>query len=146
MDKKIALVFMGLLTIGVAGMAVISSYGSVTGYVTVDQAIKIDLMGSSNDNNYTLSAKQGEISYSPQIKVDNSANSSFYANITASILPGSAGNESDIGISLVNEFKNETLANPVLITTSDFRFYLRNAVAPNANVGNYSFGIEIDPA
>jgi hypothetical protein len=146
MDKKIFLVAMSLVTIGVAGMAVISSYGSVTGYATVESAVKMDIMGSSNDQNYTMSMKQGETAYSPQLKLDNSANASFYANITSSILPGSAGNESDISLSLVNEFKNETLANPVLVTTSDLRFYMKHEVKPNANLGNYSFGIEIYPA
>jgi hypothetical protein len=146
MNKKIAMVLMSLVTIGVAGMAVISSYGSVTGYATVSQAVKIDLMGSSNDNNYSIDVKQGEIAYSPQIKIDNSANASFYANITSMVFPESAGNESDVSVSLVNEFKNETLTNPVLITSSDFRFYSRHAFEPNANLGNYSFGIVVNPA
>src|SRR4030066_258336 len=109
MNKKIVLVMMCLLTIGIAGMAVISSYGSITGYVAVDQAIELDIMGSSNDMNYTLSAKQGETVYSPQIKIDNSANSSVLVNITSEIIPESAGNESDVSVSLSNEFKNETL-------------------------------------
>jgi hypothetical protein len=145
MNKKIVLVVMSLLTIGVVGMAVISSYGTVTGYVTVDQSIKLDIMGSSNDMNYTLSAKQGEIGYSPQIKIDNSANASILANITTEILPESAGNESDVSLSLVNEFKNESLINPISITTSDFKFYMKHEFRPNANIGNYSFRITINP-
>jgi hypothetical protein len=145
MNKKIVLVIMSLLTIGVVGMAVISSYGSITGYVTVDQSIKLDIMGSSNDMNYTLSAKQGEIGYSPQIKIDNSANASILANITTEILPESSGNESDVSLSLVNEFKNESLINPISITTSDFKFYLKHEFRPNANIGNYSFRITVNP-
>lgn len=125
MNKKIVLAAMGLLTIGIVGMAVISSYGTITGYATVDQALKLDIIGSSNNENYTMKLKQGEIDYSPQIKIDNSANASVYVNATAEILPGSAGNESDMSISLVNEYKNETLTNPVFISTSDFRFYLK---------------------
>lgn len=136
---------MGLLTIGIVGMAVISSYGSITGYATVEQAIKLDIIGSSNDENYTIKLKQGETYYSPQIKIDNSANASAYVNITAEILPGSAGNESDMSISLVNEYKNETLTNPVSISTNDFRFYLKHEVKPNANLGNYSFRMTVDP-
>lgn len=145
MNKKIVLVAMGLLTMGVVGMAVISSYGSITGYVTVDQAIKLDVMGSSNDANYTLSAKQGETEYSPQIKIDNSANASIYANITTEILPESAGNENDVSLSLVNEFKNESITNPVLISSSDFRFYLKHEFNQAASIGNYSFRITINP-
>ena len=146
MNKKMLLIAVGLFTIGIIGIAVISSYGSITGYATVDHAIKLDIMGSSNDANYTLDVKQGETEYSPQIKIDNSANASISANITAGILPESAGNENDVKISLVNEFKNETLTNPVLIPTSDFRFYLKHEIEPNANLGNYSFRINVMPA
>jgi hypothetical protein len=145
MNKKIALVMMSILTIGVAGMAVISSYGSVTGYATVEEALKIDIMGSSNDFNYTIDAKQGETVFSPQIKLDNSANASLYVNITYKILPGSVGNESDVKLSLVNEFKNETLINPVAITNSDLRLYMRHEFSPAASPGNYSFTIEVNP-
>lgn len=136
---------MGLLTIGIVGIAVISSYGSITGYTTVEQAIKLDIMGSSNDENYTLKVKQGEIEYSPQIKIDNSANASIQVNITTEILPESAGNENDVKISLVNEFKNETLVNPVSISSSDFRFYLKHEISQAASLGNYSFRITVNP-
>jgi hypothetical protein len=145
MNKKY-FVLAGLMTLGVLAAAVISSYGTVTGYATVEQAIKLDIMGSSNDVNYTLNAKQGETTYSPQIKIDNSANASINVNITAEILPESAGNESDVKLSIVNEFKNETLSNPVLVTTTDFRFYLRKEFMDNANLGNYSFRITVVPA
>jgi len=144
MNKKY-FVLAGLVTIGIVAAAVISTYGTITGYATVDKAIKLDIIGSSNDENYTLSAKQGESVYSPQIKIDNSANASIDVNITAEILPESAGNESDVKISLVNEFKNETLVNPLSVSTSDFRFYLKQEFKPNANPGNYSFGIDIIP-
>lgn len=145
MNKKILLIVVGLLTIGIVGIAVISSYGSITGYATVEKAIKLDIMGSSNDENYTLKVKQGETVYSPQIKIDNSANASTYANITAEILPESSGNENDVKLSLVNEFKNETVSNPVFIPSSDFRFYLKHEFESNANLGNYSFRIEVVP-
>jgi len=145
MNKKY-FVLAGLVTLGIVAAAVISSYGTITGYTTVEQAIKLDIIGSSNDANYTLSAKQGETQYSPQIKIDNSANASMYANITAEILPESAGNESDVKLTLVNEFKNETLTNPVSVTTSDFRFYLKHEFSQAANLGNYSFKITVVPA
>ena len=144
MNKKY-LVLAGLLTLGIVAAAVISSYGTITGYATVDQAIKLDIMGSSNDENYTLKVKQGETSYSPQIKIDNSANASMFVNITAEILPESAGNENDVKISLVNEFKNETLTSPTNITTNDFRFYLKHEFSQAASIGNYSFRISVTP-
>ncbi|MFH0896864.1 MAG: hypothetical protein V1850_02300 [Candidatus Bathyarchaeota archaeon] len=133
------------MTLSVLAAAVISSYGTITGYATVDQAVKLDIMGSSNDMNFTVEAKQGETAYSPQIKIDNSANSTFYVNVTAEILPESAGNESDVTLSLVNEFKNETMMSPLLVTTNDSRIYLRQEFKPNANIGNYSFRISVAP-
>jgi hypothetical protein len=145
MNKKI-FVLAGLMTLGVIAAAVISSYGTITGYTTVEQAMKLDIIGSSNDENYSLDAKQGEIKYSPQIKIDNSANASININITSEILPGSAGNENDVSLSLVNEFKNETLTNPIAVTTSDFRFYLKHEFKSNANLGNYSFRINVVPS
>jgi hypothetical protein len=145
MNKKY-FVLAGLLTIGMVAAAVISSYGSITGYATVEQAIKLDIIGSSNDENYTLEAKQGETKYSPQIKIDNSANASIYVNITSEILSESAGNESDVKISLVNEFKNETISNPVTVSSTDFRFYLKHEFNQAANTGNYSFRITVIPA
>lgn len=134
-----------MTTIGIIGVAVISSYGSITGYATVEQAIKLDIIGSSNDENYTMKVKQGETEYSPQIKIDNSANASIHVNITAEILPESIGNENDVKISLVNEFKNETLTNPITITTTDFRFYLKYEFSQAASLGNYSFRIGVVP-
>lgn len=145
MNKKY-FVLAGLMTIGVLAAAVISSYGTITGFAIVEQAIKLDIMGSSNDVNYTLSAKQGETVYSPQIKIDNSANASISVNIIVEILPESAGNESDVILSVVNEFKNETLTNPILVTTNDFRFYLKHEFNQAASTGNYSFKITVAPA
>jgi hypothetical protein len=145
MNKKY-IALSGFVTMGIVAVAVISSYGTVTGYTVVDQALKLDIIGSSNDINFTQSARQGETSYSPQIKIDNSANASIYVNITAEILSGSAGNESDVSLTLVNEFKNETLLDPVLVSTSDLKFYLRQEFKPNANLGNYSFRITVEPA
>ena len=145
MNKKY-FVLAGLMTLGVLAAAVISSYGTITGYTTVEQAIKLDIMGSSNDVNYTLNARQGETVYSPQIKIDNSANASINVNIMTETLPESAGNESDVSLSIVNEFKNETLSNPIMVTTTDFRFYLKQEFNQAASIGNYSFRITVVPA
>jgi len=146
MNKKI-LVLAGLVSLGIVGAAVISSYGSITGYATVEEAIAIDVMGSSNDDNYTLtSAHQGETKYSPEIKLVNSADVPIDVNVTVSILSGSAGNESDIILSIENESKNESLTNPITVPTTDFYLYIRHSLKPNANTGNYSFRFEAIPA
>ena len=59
MNKKY-FVLVGIMSLGIIAAAVISSYGTITGYATVDPAIKLDIYGSSNDENYTIKAKQGE--------------------------------------------------------------------------------------
>lgn len=148
MNKKILVVVLaGLLTIGIGGMAVISSYGSITGYATVEQGVSIDIYGSSNDESYDLkTVHQGETVYSPKIKLKNSIDQSVDVNITFEIMGGSAGDEEDLDFSLVNEYKNETLTNPVTIPTDDLYLYIEHRFQPYAELGNYTFSIEVMPA
>ena len=134
-----------LIFLGIAAYSVISSYGSVTGYATVNKAIKIDIIGSSNDNNYTLTdVHQGETKWSPKIKLINEADVSLNISIGIFILPGSAGNESDVNLTLWNENKNETLQIPVEIKDNIY-FYVKHEFYPNASPGNYSFSINVTP-
>ncbi len=147
MNKKILIAMAGLLTIGIVGMAVISSYGSITGYATVEQGISIDIYGSSNDEMYDLkTVHQGETVYSPKIKLKNSIDNAVDVNITFEIMAGSAGGEEDLGFSIVNEYKNETLTNPITIPTDDLYFYVEHRFQPDAELGNYTFGLEVIPA
>lgn len=146
MNKKI-LILIGLLSLTALAGAVISSYGSITGYATVEQAISIDIMGSSNDETYNLkTVYQGDTEYSPEIKLVNKADKSMDVNILLNILPESSGNENDVNLSLVNEFKNETLINPITVPTTDLRFRIKHEFKDNANLGNYSFEINVVPA
>jgi len=146
MNKKILIIVGLLLTMGMIGIAVISSYGSITGYATVEQAITLDIMGSSDDENYTLkSVQQGETKYSPEIKIVNQADVPIDVNITYGILPESAGNENDVALSLENEFKNESLGNPITIPITDLRVYLKHEFSPLASLGNYSFQFSVTP-
>ncbi len=137
----------GLLTIGVVGMAVISSYGSITGYATVEQGIFIDIYGSSNDESYDLkTVHQGETVYSPKIKLKNSIGEPVDVNITSEIMVGSAGGVEDLEFSIVDENKTETLTNPVMVPAEDLYFYIEHKFQPNAELGNYTFEIEVMPA
>jgi len=147
MNKKILLITLtGLLTISIVGMAVISSYGSITGYATVEQGITIDIYGSSNDESYDLkTVHQGETVYSPKIKLKNNIDQLVDVNITFEILAGSAGNEKDLEFSIVNEYKNETLTNPITIPSDDLYFYIEHRFQPYAELGNYTFNIEVIP-
>jgi len=146
MNKKILIIVGLLLTLGMIGIAVISSYGSITGYATLEEAITLDIMGSSNDENYTLkSVYQGETKYSPEIKIVNHADVPIDVNITPSILPESIGNNSDVSLSIENEFQNETLQNPIKIPSADLRVRIRHDFSPIASPGNYSFTFTVTP-
>ena len=132
---------------GIVGMAVISSYGSVTGFATVEQGISIDIYGSSNDESYDLkTVYQGETVYSPKIKLKNSIDQPVDINISFEIIAGSAGDEEDLEFSIVNEHKNETLTNPITIPIDDLYFYVEHRFQPYAELGNYTFNIEVMPA
>lgn len=135
-------VMITLLGTGI-GLAVMNSYGTVTGYATVDQAIKMDIMGSSNDINYTVSAVQGDTKYSPEIKLVNSGDSPISLNITTSIVSG--GTADDVTLSVVDENKNITLTNPIIVPTTDTYIYVRHDFDPAANLGTYTFRIEAVP-
>ncbi|MFH1473378.1 MAG: hypothetical protein ABIE55_00635 [Candidatus Aenigmatarchaeota archaeon] len=146
MKAKI-LVLVGILTIAALAGAVISSYGSITGYATVEQGITTDIYGSSNDETYDLKAvHQGETVYSPKIKLKNSMGEEVNVSVVFEILPDSAGNEEDLKFSIVNEGKNITLTNPITIPEDDLYFYIEHRFQPYAELGNYSFSIDVLPA
>src|SRR3972149_9461780 len=114
--KKLFLILGIMFSFGIVAYSVIPSYGSITGYTTVNKAISIDIIGSSNDANYTLTdVEQGETKWSPKIKIINKADVSLNVSIDVLILPSSAGNENDVNSSVWNEYKNETLTNPIEI-------------------------------
>lgn len=131
---------------GSAGFATISKYGSVTGYAVVEQSITLDIMGSSNDENYTLSdVHQGETKYSPQIKIVNHADVPLNVSVTASVLPNSAGGAQDVNLSIVNENKNVTLSDSIEIPTSDLYLYVKHQFSPSAALGSYYFSVNATP-
>jgi len=143
--KKLFLILGIMFSFGIVAYSVISSYGSITGYTTVNKAISIDIIGSSNDANYTLTdVEQGETKWSPKIKIINKADVSLNVSIDVLILPSSAGNENDVNSSVWNEYKNETLTNPIEIE-DNFYFYVKHEFYPNASPGNYSFSVSVNP-
>ena len=144
-NKILALVgiLVTLLGTGV-GLAILNSYGQITGYATVEQAIKLDIMGSSNDVNYTMSATQGDIKHSPEIKLVNSANSPVNLNITTSVTSG--GTSQDVKLTVVDRNKNMTLTNPITVPVEDLYIYIQHEFNAAANLGNYTFKIEAVPS
>ena len=141
--KKVSValgVLLAFFSLTAIGVAVVSSYGSITGYAIVEESITIDIIGSSNDDNYTINARQGETAYSPKIKLKNSADTEIdvIVNITTD-------HPEDLKISMVDETKNSTLENPLIVPPEDLYFYIKKEIKPAASPGNYSFSIEVIP-
>lgn len=125
------------------GTALFSSYGQITGYATVNQALTLDIMGSSNDVNYTMTVKQGEIKYSPEIKLVNAGSSVIPVNLTNMIVGG--GTSDDVTMVIVNDDKNVTLDNPLMVPPEDMYVYVRYQFSPAANIGTYVFELNAIP-
>lgn len=148
MRKKYILLIASLafLITFVTVFGVISSYDSITGYATVEESISLDIIGSSNDENYTLKdVHQGETKWSPKIKIKNHADVTLSVNMTVILLPGSAG-DNEVDLSIWDEDKNETLENPLNVTPDDLYIYIKHYFWPNATPGNYTFGISAVPS
>ena len=126
------------------GLAVLNSYGSITGYATVEQAITIDVMGSSVDTNYSITARQGEIKFSPKIKLVNSATVPISVNINATTISG--GTSSDVNLTVVDENQTVVLTNPVIVPTDDLYVYVKHEFDNAANIGNYVFSFSVSPS
>ena len=145
MNKKILLAT-GILTLAAVAVAGLSSYGSMTGYATVEKSIEIDIMGSSNDEVYNLKdVYQGESVHSPRIKLKNQLDESIDVNIVFEILEESVGNEESITFSIVDETKNVTLENPITVPSEDLSFYIEHVFKPDADLGNYTFTVSVNP-
>ena len=147
MEKKFLLIgILAILFLTGAAFGLISSYDSITGFATVNKAISLDIIGSSNDDNYTLTdVEQGETKWSPKIKIKNEADVPINVNLSVVILPQSAGNESDVTTSIWNENKNETLENPIEVSPDDMYFYVKHEFSPSANPGDYFFSVNVAP-
>lgn len=144
---------LGLLAIVGVVSAVISSYGSITGYAIVQQTISWDIIetgsdvntSATNDTVYTLeTAYQGETKW-VKVKVKNAADVDMPVNISVGILPESAGGAQDVNLAVMNEGKNATLSNPITIPATDLYVWIKHEFASKANPGSYSFSISILP-
>lgn len=146
MKNKILFIIFMILIMAVGVGSVVSNYDRITGYATVEKSINLDIIGSSNDDNYTLSdVNQGETKWSPKIKMQNKADVPLNVSLQALILPGSAGNESDVTSSFWNDNKNETLPEVIEVKDSVY-FYVKHEFEPDAETGNYIFSINAVPS
>lgn len=146
--KKIiiaAIVCIGLLCAG--GYAVVTSFGTITGYATVKPAFSFDILESysdvnttaTDDSSYTLeSVYPGETKW-VKIKIKNAASTPLVSNITLST-------NSECDLSLWNNDKTQMFGNPVNITSGDFYIWIKHAFRTSASPGQYSFTIDMLPA
>lgn len=141
MKNKILISVTTITIILLAGIATaFTSYGNITGYATVEQAITLDIIGSSNDINYTLKdVRQGETEYSPKIKIYNRASDSINIEI---LLTSSSP---DVALSVIDENKTETLSNPMKISPGEYYVYVKHDFSPSIEPGNYTFNVEVSP-
>ncbi len=147
MKKKFLLIgVLAILFLVGAAFGLLSSYDSITGFATVNKAISLDIIGSSNDDNYTLTdVEQGETKWSPKIKIKNDADVPIKVNLSVLILPQSAGNDDDVTNSIWDENKTTPLENPVQVPVEDMYFYVKHEFSPSANTGNYYFSLNAAP-
>ncbi|MEM5772415.1 MAG: hypothetical protein QXF15_00525 [Candidatus Aenigmatarchaeota archaeon] len=130
-----------ILCIVATGFAV--SFASVTGYATVNKAIKLDIIGSSNDVSYSLgNVYQGEEVWSPKIKLINSANTNYKINFSVSVV---SGNPSDVSFEIWDENKTSILTNPYELKNGYIYFYIKHKFSQTAELGNYTFILDIVP-
>jgi len=126
-----------------------TSYGSISGHVTVNQSITWDLLESysdvqtspTNDTFYVLeTTHQGETKW-VKLKIINAADVSIAVNLSIS---GAGGAGDGINISLWNENKTSQLATPINVQSSTY-VWIKHEVATSAAPGDYSFNIDVTP-
>ncbi len=139
MDKKLFMVSgVIILLSGITLVVATYSYGTITGYAIVEQAIELDIMGSSNDISYNLSTvRQGEIIYSPKIKIVNNGD----GTVPVDILLSSSSEE--IILSSWDDNKTQELVNPIEIPASDIYFYVKHEFPGNLTPGEYNFSVSV---
>lgn len=151
MNNRIIIVAAALgmvLLMGVA-VAVISSYGTVTGAAIVQSAISWDIIetGSdvngtaTNDTHYMLETSyQGETKF-VKIKVVNSGSANLPVNISIT-----NSKPSDVSVAVLDDNKTQTLANPITIPATDLYVWLEHNFSTSADPGLYSFEVGFLPA
>jgi hypothetical protein len=144
----------GLIALTGLAAAIVSSYGSISGYATVQSAISWDVLESysdvdnsrTNDTHYQLeSTYQGETKWL-KIKISNAADTPINISLTVSVLPGSAGGAGDVALTVWDADRNATLTNPILIPTSDLYLWIEHAFSSSAIPSSYEFALDIAPA
>ncbi|MCD6476932.1 MAG: hypothetical protein J7K26_02055 [Candidatus Aenigmarchaeota archaeon] len=138
----IGTIILGLILTTGIGTAIMTSYGSITGYATIKQSIILDIMGTSNDTYYSISGYQGETLFSPKIKLDNKAKIPITVNIS---IENIGNNSSDVNTTITDDTKNNTIGNIIEIPVDDVYIYIKHQFYPNSSIGNYTFRINISP-
>jgi hypothetical protein len=147
MRKIIILAAVIAMMLCVGGYAVVTSFGTITGYATVKPAFSFDILESysdvnttaTDDSSYTLEpAYPGETKW-VEIKIKNAASSPLISNITLTT-------NAECDLSLWNKDKTVMFSNPVNITSGDFYIWIKHTFKTSASLGQYSFTIDLLPA
>jgi len=146
MNKKYALavsLILVLLLVG-AAKAGLSSYGSISGYVTVEPALTWDIIKTGSDINetdditYSLDRTyQGETKWA-KIKLKNSGDEPIKVNILTN------SSSEDINLSIWNEEKKTQLTE-VSIPPEDVYIWLKHEFSDSIEPGSYNFDMELVP-
>ena len=150
MDKRIVIIAasLGLVVLMGVAVAVISSYGSITGAAIAKSAISWDIIETGSDVNGTATndtyylleeSYQGETKWI-KIKIVNNANATIPVNVLVT------GNNSEIIVSTWNDNKTIELTNPIDVPTTDIYIWLRHNISTNASPGSYEFSVNLTPA
>lgn len=138
--KKIMLAAVAIF-LAFVGSVFAAKFAGIKAYATVDRAIKIDIIGSSNDESYSLgTVYQGESKWSPKIKLINNADRPFNINISISVI---SGNASDVSFEIWDETKSNKLTNPYTLSSGSTYFYILHNFSENIAPGNYTFAIDV---
>ncbi len=149
MNKKILSLLVFFFLLGSAGLAKISSYGTITGAAVVNKAIRWDIIETGSDVNttatndesyYLETTYQGETKW-VKIKILNDADVPIKTNINISSSYGD-----DMKLSLWDESKASSIQNPIEVPVLDMYIWIKHEFNSSAAIGAYSFKIDIEPA
>lgn len=151
MNRKIAIAAaaLGMLGLAVAGAAVLSSYGTITGAATVKPAISWDILESYSDVNTTATndtyygletTYQGETKWI-KVKIENAADVTLPVNVSIE-----NDRPAEVTVTVFDDNKSQPLTNPIQVPTTDRYIWLQHNFSAGAEPGTYGFSIDIGPS
>jgi len=138
--RRINFILIAVCILAFVGASFAVSFASITGYATVKNPIYLDIIGSSDDTQYSLGTVYGgESVWSPKLKLVNNADTATRLNVSIQVV---SGNPSDIAFEIWDENKTSKLQNPIELNKGYMYFYIKHIFSPSAE-GNYSFKVDV---